>query len=152
MIMDKWQSELDRQLEKLRQAGAFDNLPGMGKPLNLADESHVPQELRMAYRMLRDNDMAPDWVMLGKDIEQSTKHLRQSITCHLRQYQDGLAKASTPEHRQNVERVWMNAQHELRSQVKAHNNMVLTFNLKAPAGIRHHILFDLEHEIAQQKS
>lgn len=43
--------------EKIKQAykdGEFDNLPGMGKPLKLEDLSGVPEELRMAYRIMKN--------------------------------------------------------------------------------------------------
>lgn len=150
--MDKWQSEFDREMARLMNDGAFDNLPGTGKPLNLADESHVPEELRMAHRILSQNDMAPEWILMAKDIEQSANNLRQSITNHLRQYRDGLARAGTPQLRQNIEQVWMNAKRQLEGQTKAHNNMVLNFNLKVPAGVPHQLMFDLEREIAKLKS
>lgn len=150
--MDRWQSEFDREISRLMAEGAFDNLPGMGKPLHLMDESHVPEELRLAYRILRDNDLAPDWIMMQKEIQQSAHRLRQGIANHLRQYRDGLAHAHSLSSRQHVEQVWMKAKRQLEAQVKAHNDLVLNFNLKAPTGVQHHLMFDLEREIARQKS
>jgi hypothetical protein len=44
--------------EKIREAqreGAFDNLPGAGKPLCLDDEANVPPEMRMAYKILKNS-------------------------------------------------------------------------------------------------
>lgn len=152
--MERWQSEIDRELEKMLNQEDVKNLPGAGKPLNLGDETYVPDEMRMAYRILAQNDMAPDWVMMSKDIEQSVQKLRGSIANHWRVYQDALANAQrtgSATYRQNAEGVWQNAQKSLEGQVKAHNDMVLTFNLKAPKGVSHHILFDLAKEIAKQK-
>ena len=43
--------------ERIREAqkeGAFDNLPGKGKPLTLQDVSMVPEDLRMSYHILRN--------------------------------------------------------------------------------------------------
>lgn len=34
--------------------GEFENLPGFGKPLVLEDLSSIPEELRMAYKMLKN--------------------------------------------------------------------------------------------------
>ncbi len=34
--------------------GEFDNLPGTGKPLALDDDTFVPPELRVAYRVLQN--------------------------------------------------------------------------------------------------
>lgn len=152
--MERWQSEIDRELEKMLNQEDAKNLPGAGKPLNLGDETYVPDEMRMAYRILAQNDMAPDWVMMSKDIEQSAQKLRNSIVTHLRVYREALAnaqKTNSATYRQNAEGVWQNAQKSLETQVKAHNDMVLSFNLKAPKGVHHHVLFDLVKEIAKQK-
>lgn len=44
----------ERRIAEAREAGAFDNLPGYGKPLTLEDDSHIPPELRMSYRILKN--------------------------------------------------------------------------------------------------
>jgi hypothetical protein len=44
--------------EKILEAqheGAFDNLPGSGKPLPLDDEAWLPPEMRMAYKILKNS-------------------------------------------------------------------------------------------------
>ncbi|RJR07812.1 DUF1992 domain-containing protein [Candidatus Parcubacteria bacterium] len=46
--------------EKIRKAyedGEFENLPGSGKPLELEDMSHVPPEMRMAYKIMKNSGM-----------------------------------------------------------------------------------------------
>jgi len=40
-------------------AGEFDDLPGAGKPLELEDDSLVPEELRVAYRILKNAGFVP---------------------------------------------------------------------------------------------
>ena len=47
--------------ERIKQAqdeGAFDALPGRGRPLALDDDAHVPEDLRMAWRVLKNADFA----------------------------------------------------------------------------------------------
>jgi hypothetical protein len=41
------------------QRGEFDGLPGSGKPLPRYDEADVPEELRTAYRMLKNAGCVP---------------------------------------------------------------------------------------------
>ena len=41
------------------RAGAFDNLPGAGRPLDLEDDRMVPEESRLAYRILRNSGFVP---------------------------------------------------------------------------------------------
>ena len=40
-------------------AGAFDDLPGAGKPLDLDDDRLVPEDVRIAYRILRNAGFVP---------------------------------------------------------------------------------------------
>lgn len=41
------------------EAGEFAGLPGAGKPLALDDEPLVPEDLRVAYRLLRNAGFVP---------------------------------------------------------------------------------------------
>ncbi len=57
--------------ERIREAmekGLFDNLPGAGKPLRLDDDSRVPEDLRMAYRILKNSGYLPPELELKKEI------------------------------------------------------------------------------------
>ncbi|MBN8433190.1 DnaJ family domain-containing protein [Priestia flexa] len=57
--------------EKIKQAindGDFNDLPGAGKPLQLEDLSHIPEELRQAYRMMKNAGMVSDEKQLKKEI------------------------------------------------------------------------------------
>jgi len=57
--------------EKIREAmarGEFDNLPGAGKPIVLDDDSMVPEELRVAYRILKNAGCLPPELELRKEI------------------------------------------------------------------------------------
>lgn len=49
----------EQRIEEAMRAGAFDDLPGAGKPLDLDDDRLVPEELRAAYRMLRNAGFVP---------------------------------------------------------------------------------------------
>ena len=45
----------EEKIKEAQKEGIFDNLPGAGKPLVLEDLSHIPQEMRMAYTILRNS-------------------------------------------------------------------------------------------------
>ena len=49
--------------------GEFDNLPGKGKPLKLEDLSNIPEELRLAYKVLKNAGFLPPEVELLKEIK-----------------------------------------------------------------------------------
>lgn len=57
----------NRILEAM-EAGEFDNLEGKGHPLQLEDESHIPPELRMAYKILKNANCLPPELELRKEV------------------------------------------------------------------------------------
>ncbi|MED1740195.1 DUF1992 domain-containing protein [Bacillus swezeyi] len=57
--------------DKIKQAikdGEFDGLPGMGKPLKKDEAAHIPENLRMAYRVMKNAGMAGDEGALKKEL------------------------------------------------------------------------------------
>jgi hypothetical protein len=57
--------------DRIRQAqdeGAFDDLPGKGKPLPLDEDSFVPEDLRLAYKVLKNSNCLPVAMELRKEI------------------------------------------------------------------------------------
>ena len=70
---------LDRLVEEIiREAmarGEFDDLPGKGKPQNLDDYFALPEDERMALKLLRDAGFVPEEVQLLKDIDELKKAL-----------------------------------------------------------------------------
>jgi len=57
----------EAKIAEAMRDGAFDNLPGAGRPLDLDDDLLVPEELRMAYRILRNAGYVPPEVEARKE-------------------------------------------------------------------------------------
>ena len=60
--------------ERIRRAiekGDFADLPGSGEPLALEDDSHIPEDLRLAYKILKNAECLPPEIELRKDIERA---------------------------------------------------------------------------------
>ena len=57
----------NRILEAI-EAGHFDDLQGKGQPLKLEDDSHVPPELRMAYKIMKMADCLPPELEMRKEV------------------------------------------------------------------------------------
>jgi hypothetical protein len=55
--------------------GEFDNLPGRGKPLNLEDDRHIPEDLRLAYKVLKNASCLPPELELKKEISKAEELL-----------------------------------------------------------------------------
>ena len=62
--MDDFARIAEQRIEAAVAAGELDDLPGAGRPIELDDDALVPEELRMAYRVLRNAGMVPEEVSL----------------------------------------------------------------------------------------
>jgi len=60
----------EKRIQEAIERGEFENLPGKGKPLPLEDDSHIPQELRMAYKILKNAGCLPPELLLKKEIRE----------------------------------------------------------------------------------
>lgn len=50
---------VEQHVSEAQKKGDFDNLAGSGKKLVLDDDSHVPPELRVAYRLMKNSGFLP---------------------------------------------------------------------------------------------
>ena len=60
---------VEEQIKKAMAEGAFDNLAGKGKPLDLESYFQTPEHLRMCYSILKNADFVPEEVQTLKEIE-----------------------------------------------------------------------------------
>jgi len=65
---------VEQRIHDAIKKGEFDNLAGSGKPLVFEDNSNVSEELRLAYKILKNADCLPPEVELKKEINR-TKEL-----------------------------------------------------------------------------
>jgi hypothetical protein len=59
---------VEDRIKKAQRRGEFDNLSGAGKPLDLHDDQHIPEDLRLAYKILKNGDCLPPEIELKKEI------------------------------------------------------------------------------------
>jgi hypothetical protein len=62
------QKIIEQKIREAQMKGEFDNLPGTGKPVEIEDDRHVPEDLRMAYKILKNANFVPPEIELKKEI------------------------------------------------------------------------------------
>jgi len=71
---------VERKLEEAARAGAFDHLPGAGEPIDLTENPYVPAEWRLAFKILADHKIVPEFVERRKEIEAIRAEIEQLKT------------------------------------------------------------------------
>lgn len=66
--MDLIAALAERKILEAMERGEFDDLPGKGKPLDLSDDPMVPDDLRVAYKILKNSGCLPPELELHKEI------------------------------------------------------------------------------------
>ena len=61
---------VEQRIKEAMENGEFDSLPGKGKPLLIEDDRHVPEDLRLAYKLLKNADCLPPELLEKKEIFQ----------------------------------------------------------------------------------
>jgi hypothetical protein len=64
------ESAIEKQIQEAIARGEFDNLSGSGKPLDLDAYFNTPEDLRMAFAMLKSNEFVPEEVEMFREIGQ----------------------------------------------------------------------------------
>ena len=59
---------VEERIKKAQYQGIFENLPGAGKPLDFSDDRHIPEDLRLAYKILKNADCIPPELEIRKEI------------------------------------------------------------------------------------
>ena len=61
---------VERRIQEALRNGEFDNLPGRGKPIECDEDRHIPEDLRLAYKILKNADCLPPEIEAKKEIRQ----------------------------------------------------------------------------------
>jgi hypothetical protein len=75
----------EERIQEAQREGVFDNLSGKGKPLKLEDDSAVPEDLRMAFKILKNSNCLPIEMELRKEIYNLRQLLDAAIDPETRQ-------------------------------------------------------------------
>jgi hypothetical protein len=67
----------EARIQEAIERGELRELPGEGRPLRLDDDSAIPEELRAAYRILKNAGFLPPELQLRKEVREAEQLLQQ---------------------------------------------------------------------------
>lgn len=126
-----WESLVDKAIRNAMADGKFENLPGAGQPFRWPDEAHTPEDMRLAYKILKENDLAPDWILHQQALDARVKALRtQMRAAHQRCHAPGRPT-------DQAAALWTAAKAEFTEAIEKLNREITAGNLKLPPGLPH---------------
>lgn len=139
----KFEDFISEQIREAQARGAFDNLQGTGKPLNLDDDLYAGDKA-MGYHLLKNNGYAPKEIELAKEIRREYERIEAKVA-KLRHQGRTLRSRRVPpfaseKRAYNVAVEKTGAEYE--KVLHELNRKVLTLNLMVPS-LMHQPVFDV---------
>ncbi len=140
---------IDKIIRKAMEEGAFDNLRGVGKPLNLEDSPYIDPSWQLAYHLLKENGFALSFIEIRQAIDAELVAARAGLA---RAWEWRQANAVGQDDARWVETQWQNALAAFMETVKALNKRISDYNIIIPLDRFHRQKINVLDEISRLSS
>jgi len=144
---EEWQDFISQAIEEAMREGAFDNLPGKGKPLNLNENPNEPPDMAMANKILKNNDTTPPWIGDRKKLLEDIEILRQEMAQRWTLTREDWAQSNAD--RERLTRRWSQQIATWTAQIAKLNSRILNLNLILPIWRMELLRLHLTDELAR---
>ena len=77
-MVEVWEKLAEERIKQAAKEGAFDDLPGKGRPLKLENDSHIAPEYRLAHKVLKNAGFVAPEVDIIKQINHTHDLLKDA--------------------------------------------------------------------------
>ena len=127
-----WGKLIEQKIREAQEAGAFDRLP-QKEQLDLTEDNQVPEELRLAYHVLKAQGFAPEWIEQDKELRARLDQARQAVARSWLWYRNQQSQAAGAETRRLADDEWRRAREKFESAINLLNKEVFNHNLRVPS-------------------
>jgi hypothetical protein len=121
---------IDEIIQNAIKEGAFDQLPGKGKPLDWDQHSPVDDDWQLAHHLLKENGFAPDFIEARQSIETDLASARAD----LKRASDWKKQALEPDEDLDfISSQWAKAKSAFETRVGELNKKIRDYNLLIPS-------------------
>ncbi len=156
--MDFWNILAQKRIEEAQEQGEL-NVPQLrGRALDLTENPLVPEDQRLAFKLLKDHDLAPAWIGDGKEIRErvdsALADVRRSRTVFERTIRqlDGRLDVEAIYARDMAYQTWDKARDRFRTATAKINKLIETYNLRVPLSSLQRLYFNAERELTRLES
>lgn len=148
-----WGALVEEQIQEAMRKGAFENLPGAGKPLHLPRNPYLAPDMEIAFKILQDHGFAPEWIEADKDVRAHVAKWRKALARGWRSYHEAVALAEQkPEpwrtiRRRQADGAWERRWAALERELAQLNREIDIVNLKIPLAWLRRSRLDAQREL-----
>jgi hypothetical protein len=66
----------EERITEAFKEGKFDDLPGQGQPIDLSDDDHIPPDMRLIFRIMKNAEITPKEVSLRNEINKLKQEIK----------------------------------------------------------------------------
>jgi hypothetical protein len=156
--MSFWRLINEKLLEEAIERGELNVPEAKGKPLDLTENPYIPEGQRLAFKLLKDNDLIPAWIADNKEIRESLEAARAKLRRDYNFFREAQRKH---EGRVDIDSIyarnaayqgWDDACEKFRKSIAKINKLTQTYNLRVPIPDLQRLYFDPEREIERVQS
>ncbi len=133
----EWHDLVEQRIQEAMAAGAFDDLPGKGRPLNLTRNPYLDSSLELAFGLLKNSGYVPEWIARDKEIRTELEVARARLRAAWAQRQANPAN----------EGLWQAAVARFEEALVQLNRKIDDFNLIVPVVECQRLRLRLEDEL-----
>jgi DnaJ homolog subfamily C member 28 len=126
-----WDDLIEDLIQDGQDRGAFENLRGKGKPLDLK-RSHFGAEWAMAHSIMKENKVLPPWIEKRNQIVAEIDFLRIEIGRFWARYDRAFSLAQGKSVRDALALEWEKVCQEWEEKLLGINKRIIDFNLARP--------------------
>jgi len=127
-----WGKLVEQKIREAQEAGDFEGLPKVDT-LNLDEENGVPEDMQLAYHLLKSQGFAPEWIEQDKALRAKLEEARQAIVRTWLWYQRKLAQAASFDEKSTAADEWKRARDRFETTLQELNREVFLHNLRVPS-------------------
>jgi hypothetical protein len=149
----KRDSAVDESIRRAQDEGAFDNLPGKGKPLAWRDDTHAG-DMALAFHLMANAGFAPDWIERGRGLRARADELETGLAAWETWWHEQLdAAAPLPAESGNLRRSELQTSAALRAaqfrkEAGQLNDQIDRYNLTVPVHTARMVRVDVDGRVA----
>jgi hypothetical protein len=91
---DKYRVAAERRIREGLQSGELKTQLGPDQRIELGNDVYVPEDMRLAIKVMANGHYKPDWMLLADEIDEDFAKLQQMADRHFRHLRDRLAAAT----------------------------------------------------------